>query len=49
MSRTLETLESPSVQRIHVSQDMFDWWTNQVALARARAEKAALNKDKTSA
>jgi hypothetical protein len=38
-------LESPSVLRIHVSDDMRDWWSNEVARAHARAEKAALKKE----
>jgi hypothetical protein len=44
-SRTLDMLESPSVLRIHVSDDMRDWWSNEVARAHARAEKAALKKE----
>lgn len=47
-SYQLEMLQDPSVKKMHVNQDMKDWWANEVAKAKARAARAALEKDKAS-
>lgn len=43
-TRTLEMLSEPSVQRIGVSDDMRDWWANEIDRAHARAAKAELKR-----
>ncbi|BEI84380.1 hypothetical protein CcaverHIS002_0409840 [Cutaneotrichosporon cavernicola] len=44
--RTLEMLSQPSTQRIGLSQDMRDWWANEVERAHARATITEMKKAK---
>lgn len=43
-SYQLEMLQDPSVKKMHVNQDMQDWWANEILKAKARAAKAAQEK-----
>jgi hypothetical protein len=40
MTRTLEMLSEPSVQRISVSSEMEDWWQNEVKRSGGRGASA---------
>jgi hypothetical protein len=39
MTKTLEMLSEPSVQRISVSSEMEEWWRNEVSKVNSTAEK----------
>lgn len=42
-------LQDPSVKKMHVNEDMEHWWANEIEKAKARAARAAEEKERAAA